>query len=323
MPGVLLFLFILAVIAAIAGPIVYLQVRKTFREQKNFERGLKMVPLLIHLPPSSDDTEGGGRDVRDVVDENISKAQIIYNIIASTLQKGGKTKFYGQRHFGFEIVGSKGFVHFYAAVPVALVEIVKQGVVSAYPAARMEEVSEHNIFSPVGKISGTIGGELTLKENFAYPIATYQDLKRDAMQSLLNAMSTLDKEDGVGIQILMRPADPSWRKAASEVASSKRKGKESKKGAALAGGILKDLAVAVAKPPESKEDKKGGDKPELSNAELPIEALGPLEILVKLAHGRADRVAQVRQLFRRRLGCRQRAGRLVDVGGAQQDRPVL
>ncbi len=270
MPGVLLFLFILAAIAAIAGPIVYLQVRKTFREQKNFERGLKMVPLLIHLPPSSDDTEGGGRDVRDVVDENISKAQIIYNIIASTLQKGGKTKFYGQRHFGFEIVGSKGFVHFYAAVPIALVEIVKQGVVSAYPAARMEEVSEHNIFSPVGKISGTIGGELTLKENFAYPIATYQDLKRDAMQSLLNAMSTLDKEDGVGIQILMRPADPSWRKAASEVASSKRKGKESKKGAALAGGILKDLAVAVAKPPESKEDKKGGDKPELSNAEQAI-----------------------------------------------------
>lgn len=270
MPGVLLFLFILAVIAGIAAPIIYFQVRKTFREQKNFERGLKMVPLLIHLPPSSDDIEGNGRDVRDVVDENISKAQIIYNIISSTLQKGGKTKFYGQRHFAFEIVGTKGFVHFYAAVPVALVEIVKQAVISAYPSARLEEVSEHNIFSPVGKISGTIGGELTLKEHYAYPIATYQDLKRDAMQSLLNSLSSLDKEDGVGIQILMRPADPGWRKVASEVASKKRKGKDTKKGAALAGGLLKDLAVAVAKPPESKDDKPGGDKPELSNAEQAI-----------------------------------------------------
>lgn len=267
---ILSILGILFVIGLIAGPIVFLQVRKIFREQKNFERGLKMVPLLIHLPPSSDDTDGSNRDARDVVDENISKAQIIYNIIASTIEKSRKYKYYGQRHFGFEIVGSKGFVHFYAAVPVAMVEVVKQGIISAYPAARLEEVADHNIFSPVGKISGTIGGELTLKENYAYPIATYQDLKRDTMQALLNALSTLDKEDGVGIQILMRPADTSWRKAASEVASKKRKGKDSKKGAALAGGLLKDLAVAVAKPPEEKGGSSGGDKPELSSMEQNI-----------------------------------------------------
>ncbi len=258
-------IIIILVLGLIAAPIIFLLVRKSFREQKNFERGLKMVPLLIHLPPSSDDTDGANRDARDVVDENISKAQIIYNIIASTVQKGQKSKFYGQRHFAFEIVGSKGFVHFYAAVPVALVETVKQGVISAYPAARLEEVAEHNIFSTVGKISGTTGGELSLRENFAYPIATYQDLKRDTMQSLLNAMSTLDKEDGVGIQILMRPADPGWRKAASEVASKKRKGTDSKGGAAFAGGLMKDLATAVAKPPEEKDKKD--DKPELSSME--------------------------------------------------------
>lgn len=267
----LVVLLVFLTIVSIGGVITYLQVRRIFREQKNFERGLKMVPLLIHLPPSSDDTDGANRDSRDVVDENISKAQILYNIIASTVQKGAKHKFYGQRHFAFEIVANYGRVNFYAAVPVALVDVVKQGVVSAYPAARLEEVSEHNIFSPVGKISGTIGGELTLKEHYAYPIATYQDLKRDAMQSLLNALSTLDKEDGVGIQFLMRPADSGWRKAASEVASNKRKGKDSKKGAALAGGLLKDLATAVAKPPESKDDKGGGgDKKELSSMEQSV-----------------------------------------------------
>lgn len=251
-------------VAAFAAPVVFMQVRKVFREQKNFERGLKMVPLLIHLPPPSDDTEGGGRDVRDVVDENISKAQILYNIIGSTVQKGFKSKFYGQRHFSFEIVGSRGFVNFYAAVPVSLVDVVKQAVVSAYPAARLEEVAEHNIFSPVGKISGTSGGELTLKENYAYPIATYQDLKRDAMQSLLNALSTLDKEDGVGIQIMLRPADPGWRKNAAAVAGKKRKGKESKKGAgAMAGSWARQLFVALVKPPEDKGGS-GGDKHELS-----------------------------------------------------------
>jgi hypothetical protein len=264
--GVFLFSIIsLLVLAAIVAPIIYFYARKVYREQKNYERGLKMVPLLIHLPPSSDDRETGGRDERDVIDENISKAQILYTIIASTLQKGFKSKFYGQRHFAFEIVGSHGFVRFYAAVPIALVEVVKQAVVSAYPNARLEEVAEHNIFSPVGKISATIGGELTLKEPFAYPIATYQDIKRDPLQSLLNALSTLDKEDGVGIQILLRPAESGWRKKATAVASSKRKGKDKKGGQQVV-----QLATALWRPPENKKEEGKPDKPDLSNLDQAI-----------------------------------------------------
>ncbi len=255
MIALLFILVFVVIVGSIAGPIIYLQTRKQRRELKNYERGLKMIPLLIHLPPTSEDTESNGRDVRDVTDENISKAQIIYGIIASTLQKGFKAKFYGQRHFAFEIVASKGFVYFYAAVPVALIEVVKQAVVSAYPAARLEEATEHNIFNKVGKLSGTVGGQLNLKESYAYPIATFQDVKRDAMQALLNALSTLDREDGASIQILMRPADPVWRKNAIEAANKKRKGDSSKKGGEQLLGLGKDLATAFVKPPEA----KGGD----------------------------------------------------------------
>jgi len=258
----LVFIGVLLLLATAAAPVVFVRVRKHTREQKNYERGLKMVPMLIHLPPPSDDTEVGGRDTRDVIDETISKAQIIYNIISSTIQKGFKVKLYGQRHFAFEIVGSQGFVYFYAAVPVSLVDVVQQAIVSAYPAARLEEVTEHNIFNPVGKISGTIGGELSLKESYAYPIATYQDLKRDALQSVLNSLSTLDKEDGAGIQILLRPADPSWRKTANSLASKKRKGNDKKSGA---GNLARDFVTAFVKAPDDK--KEGGDKKELSNLE--------------------------------------------------------
>ncbi len=258
----------LLTVIGIVASFMYAHSRKLLREQKNFERGLKMVPLLIHLPPLSSDAEDTGRDVRDVIDENISKAQILYNIVASTIQKGFKSKFYGQRHFGFEIVAADGFVKYYAAVPVALVDVVKQAVISAYPSAQLEEVAEHNIFSPVGKLSGTVGGELTLKQPFAYPIATYQELKRDAMQSLLNALSTLDKEDGAGIQILIRPANPSWTKTAQAVASKKRKGKDKKKAGDQFLSLVKDVGMAVVKPPEEK--KSGDDKPELSSLDQAI-----------------------------------------------------
>ena len=71
------------------------------RKSKKYERGLKMVPLLIHLPPSTDDIEGGSRDERDVDNEAISKAQVMYSILSSTITKGTKSKLYGQRHFSF------------------------------------------------------------------------------------------------------------------------------------------------------------------------------------------------------------------------------
>jgi hypothetical protein len=87
------------------------------------------------------------------------------------------------------------------------------------------------------------------------------------MQSLLNALSTLEKDDGVGIQFLLRPANPGWRKAASAVASKKRKGKDGKKGGDLAASWVRQLAVAAVKPPE---EKGGSDKPELSSMDQAI-----------------------------------------------------
>lgn len=261
--------FLLLVLAGSVFGYVY--VRKLYREQKNYERGLKMVPVLIHLPPLSDDTESSGRDARDLVDENISRAQVLYSILASTFQKGFKSRFYGQRHVGLEIIANKGEVHFYAAVPVPLLGVVEQAIVSAYPTARLEEAAEHNIFSPVGRITGTVGGELVLKENFAYPIATYQDLKRDTMQALLNALSTLTKEDGAGIQILLRPADSSWRKAATAEADKKRKGGKSKpKGPEALFWWIGQAFTALNKPPEATGPDKDAPAPEISSLDQSI-----------------------------------------------------
>lgn len=232
----------------------YFYLRSLYREQKNYERGLKMVPVLIHLPPLSDDTETSGRDARDVTDENISRAMSLYSILSSTFQRGFKARFYGQKHVALEIIANKGSVQFYAAVPVPLLSIVEQAIISAYPTAKLEEVAEHNIFSPVGRITGTVGGEIVLKESYVYPVATYQDIKRDTMQSLLNALSALDKDEGAGIQILLRPADTSWRKAAKREAERKRKGKNTT-GVEKALGSVGQVFTALAKPPEVSEGK--------------------------------------------------------------------
>ncbi len=269
MAGFIIGIIIFVAVVGGAGFIVYWQYQKVLREAKNYERGLKMVPLLIHLPPSSSDIEVGGRDERDVTEEVISQAQVMYNIISSTATKGFKSKVYGQRHIAFEIIAHKGLVHYYAVVPYILVDVVTQAVAAAYPTARLEEVSEHNIFSKVGKISGTIGGELTLKKEYAYPIATFQEQKRDPMRAILNALGSAGREDGVAIQILLRPAQDGWTKNVISSANAIKKKKGEKKGGFFS---PRELLQALWKAPEVSEAKPE-DKQLTSLEQSTIEAM--------------------------------------------------
>ena len=111
MPGWVIILIIIASLTIFASVIFSAQISK-LRKSKRYERGLKMVPLLIHLPPSTDDIESNGRDKRDIATEAISKSQVMYSILSSTVTKGFKVILYGQRHFSFEIIAKDGFYSF-------------------------------------------------------------------------------------------------------------------------------------------------------------------------------------------------------------------
>ncbi len=236
--------------------VAFIVYRNSMREAKNYERGLKMVPILIHLPPASDDIDGGGRDKRDLTEEVLSQAQVMYNIIASTSTKGFMSRIYGQRHVSFEIVAREGLVYYYAVVPTVLTDTVRQAIAAAYPSARLEEVSEHSVFSKVGKASGTIGGEFTLRKEFIYPISTYMESKRDASRALLNAVSSAGREDGVGIQFLIRPAYEKWTKRSISAAEQIVKNKGEKKSGGGSGLSARDVMQALWKPPEASDKKE-------------------------------------------------------------------
>lgn len=254
MQQALVLIFTIATIIGVVAAVAFVMYRKTLREAKNYERGLKMIPLLIHLPPATEDIESSSRDKRDVVEEALSQASVMYNIIASTATKGFKSRIYGQRHMSFEIVAQDGLVRYYAVVPTVLIESVKQAVAAAYPASRLEEVTEHNLFSAAGKMSGTIGGEFTLKKNFSRPIATYTESRRDASRSLLNALSSATKEDGVGVQVLLRPAPEGWTNVSRRVVEKIKKDRATGRTSGGALYSVKDIGEALWKPPQSKED---------------------------------------------------------------------
>ena len=242
---------------------------KRKRNRKNYERSLKMIPLLIHLPPSTDDIETGSRDERDVVNEQLSQAQVMYSILSSTLKKGLKQKIYGQRHFSFEVIANNGLINYYAVVPAVLTDTVRQAVTAAYPTAELEEVEDPNFFSKEGGLDGVSGGEFELKKDFWLPIATYELSKIDASLGIINAMSTAKKGDGIALQILLRPTDDGWTKKAEREVKNIKDGKKKffKGGDTLGGKIILGAAEyfvemlhALWRPPELSESEGGSSK---------------------------------------------------------------
>lgn len=267
---VVIILLVIFLAIGVATVVVKLRVAKE-RRLKNLERGIKMVPMLIHLPPETDDIKVGGRDERDVTNEALSQAQIMYSIIASTLKKGWKSKIYGQKHVSFEIIATNGTVKYYAVVPAVITETVKQAIVSAYPTARVEEEFEDNIFSREAEIAGVACGELTLQKDYVYPIATYEESKWDASGALLNAFSAVRPGEGMALQLMFRPTDTSWIKTASVRVQNLRSGnkKSGFSGVAVV-DTVKDLIRAPFEPPEAREKEAKQDKPltDIQQAEI-------------------------------------------------------
>jgi hypothetical protein len=264
--GIVLIVLIFLIAAGALGAVAFFTYQRKLRRAKAIERGLKMVPVLIHLPPPSSDTEAGNRDVREVMREKTSQAEVLYNLIAGTATEGFKSSFYGQRHIALELIAIDGIVHFFVAVPVALVSTVTKAVQTAYPGARLEEVEDHNIFNQEGRLAATLGGEMVLRAESAYPIATYAKLERDPMEALLTSISALEKKDGVAVQIMLRPAHASWTKRSIAIADAKRKNR----GEGLSFSAM-DLAKAAIKAPAARREEErarmGGGQ-EVSNLEL-------------------------------------------------------
>ncbi len=248
---------VIAVALVVTLAVIFATKLSKLRKAKKYERGLKMVPLLIHLPPTTDDIEAGGRDKRDIANEAISKAQVMYSILSSTITSGFKVKLYGQRHFSFEIIAKDGFIRYYAVVPAVLTETVKQAIQSAYPTARIEEKLEENIFQGSNDINTVAGAELSLNKDYYLPIATYEETKRDAQLAILNALSSVSKNEGAAVQILFRPAEKDWVEKAKQYVTATQKGeKTTTTGGALFGQLIIDIMRAPFEPPAEREEKK-------------------------------------------------------------------
>ncbi len=118
-------------------------------------------------------------------------------------------------------------INFYVAIPKYLESSFEKTVHSLYPRAIVEKVPEdYTIFEPKGITSGCY---LKLKESSYFPITTYKSLDQDPLSSIVNSMSKILPEEGVALQLIVKPlTQESWRYKGEEILERILKGESVK-----------------------------------------------------------------------------------------------
>jgi len=165
---------------------------------------------LIRLPkekPKEDDKEFTVQKLH----EEIAVAETIFAGIGGlSAQKGFRSWFFGRDdHFSFEIVASDKKIYFYVITPKANARYIEQQIHANYPDALIEEVEDYNIFSRRGEV---MSNWLKTKKSFVFPLKTYNKMETDPMNSIVNIMSKLEKDESMVVQVVVRSALSRWQR---------------------------------------------------------------------------------------------------------------
>src|SRR3989344_2222200 len=144
-------------------------------------------------------------------------------------------------------------IYFYAAVPVEKKDFVARQIQGLFSDARVEEVSDYNIFSPTGAAAGAY---LSLDKSPILPIRSYEESEVDTFAQILSNMSKLqDVGEGAAVQVLIRPAPDFVLKNSLSAIEQLKKGGKLK-------DILKRSLISVKDVTDTFKTKKDSDKPE-------------------------------------------------------------
>lgn len=234
-----------------------LKITKDNSVNSTFDMQLFKVLIPKYFDINFDDKKNDKNQIQ--IQEQISIAENLFSILGGMKAQTGFRAMLKNRsdHFALEMVLKNGLISFYIGVPKNQENFFKERIQAIYTYAEIEPIEDYNIFTPNGK---AIGENLKFKESYIFPLKTYKKLEIDPMNSLLNSMTKISKEDSAVIQIIARSAYKTWHLKAKNFTKNIAKGKSVKEALKLAGlsGTLASLSTSFAEvfgSMKSSEDK--------------------------------------------------------------------
>ena len=199
----------------------------------------------------------------------------LYAIYGSSWKRFTKRYFEGKvmPWFSFELVGDRGGVHFYIRAQVDHQNLVEVALFSQYPDVEINEVEDYvsavrpEMIDADYDVSGT---DYLLARDSFYHIKTYRSFEStkdefitDPISVITETMSRLKDEERMWLQLVIKPADDTWKKKGEEeIDKISGRGKPAKPvfGASV-GEFMKNLIQApVVHPTWGSETKENNEK---------------------------------------------------------------
>jgi len=258
--AIVLFVIMLIILKKI---ILYRALNSKFQDQAIY------VVKLPKEKPGEKETENQNKVQK--LREEIARGETIFSAIGGlnpqTWDKDNAWLFGRNDNFSFEIVANQKLISFYVVAPRESARFLEQQIHAYYPEAVMEETGDYNIFRPRGEIMASY--MKTLRSGIL-PIKTFTKMEVDPLNSIINAVSKLDADEGIAIQYVVRSSSPAWHRKVKSFIYKINRGKRFSE--AIGGNYLSKAftflgdMIKTAKPTKSGE-KKPEDQYKLSPME--------------------------------------------------------
>ena len=218
---------ILSLLSFASGAYLVLRSFLGFRAQINYAMNMDLEVIKVTKEAKKTGTESGEKESWK---EEIGSMEHLLISLAKIKKKKSffHGLFYDDPHISFEIANPSNSeeIFFYLAAPKKFRETIEKQVHSFFPNASVEKVSDYTIFTPGSFTSAAV---LRLKNKYALPIKTYEQMDTDPLNELSNALSKLQTaEEGAAIQLILCPAGESWRSLGKSIAHKMQQGKQLK-----------------------------------------------------------------------------------------------
>ncbi|MEK7202564.1 MAG: type IV secretion system DNA-binding domain-containing protein [Patescibacteria group bacterium] len=221
-----------------------------FRKKINWEEPGAYSLLCISVPKNNERTPQAAEQM----------FAAMHGIFRSSAQQ--------QAHLSFEIVSKAHAINFYTYVPTDLRDFVSSQIFAQYPTVEIREIAPDDDYTTLTDEKHIAATELDLKKPTAFPIKTFQNFEVDPLSSIAGALSSVNEQEEVWVQVLIRPIDDDWQDLGKTEVKKLKDGFKSLGLRQLLKAELKTMLFDLTKhaltgpPPEEKkkDDKKKDEK---------------------------------------------------------------
>lgn len=148
--------------------------------------------------------------------------------------------------FSFEILATNEKIKFIVVTPKLLVSHLESQIYAQYPLAQITRIEDY--VPSISNYPFIKAGNLTLAKDTNIPINTFRNFEVDPLSAITSSLSQIKKEEGLSIQLVIKPRPDNWQIKGYELVSKIKKKESNKQVSILQMVILGLIDIFIVNP---------------------------------------------------------------------------